>query len=463
VRPRITIAAALAAVALLAAGCGRGGSSTAQGSSAQSPAQVSTSGGSFGTLRNVCGPGKPASSPAQGVTASQIQVGVFTDQGFSQDPSYANAANVFTSWCNAAGGINGRKIVFTMRDAALLNVVPQMISSCRQDFAIVGGAAALDGLAVKQRLQCLLPAIPAQIVMPQNIGSSLQVYPGPGSSGYYPYAGYSKWLMQTYPGSAAHFGIIVGDSPVTKILRTQYQSAIQSLGGTVTYSDLYPPIGVSDWTPYAQAIKDKGVKGLIFLGQDTQLVKLEAVLTSMNYKLDWIDANSNSYLPGYIQLLGRSASFQNNVADLSGTYPLEKATSNLADRQLLALFARYDAQGSVTLPVVRAFSAWLLFAKAASACGDSLTRKCLYDAALAQTAWTAGGLQAPADLSSATAPVKCFNVEQATAQGWQPARGFKPTTDGAYDCSAPAYKYTGSNYVPPITLAAVGKNMSQFK
>ncbi len=453
---RVTITA-LAAVALLAAGCGRSGGSTQASSSSPAP---STSGGNFGTLTKVCGPGTATSSPDQGVTPAEIQVGVFTDIGFDQDPDYNNAANVFTSWCNAAGGINGRKLVFNMRDAAVTNVVPQMVNSCRQDFAIVAGTAALDGLAVKTRLQCLMPAFPAQIVMPQNIGSALQVYPGPGSSGYYPYAGYNHWLFQTYPDSANHVGLIVGDSPVTKILGGQYQGAIKGLGGLVSYYNLYPPLGVSDWTPYAQAIKSKGIKGLIFLGQFQQLAKLEQVLTSMNYKLDWIDANSNSYMPSFIQLLGRSASYQNNLADLSGTYPLEKATSNPALRQLYAMFAKYDPQGQVTLPVIRAFSAWLLFAKSAMSCGDNLTRRCVYDAGLTQQAWTAGGLQAPADLASQAIPVHCFNVEQATAQGWRPDPQLK-TTSGYYNCAAPVYKYP--NPIPPVTLADVGKNMSEFK
>lgn len=458
-KPHLTIAAALAAAAVLAAGCGRSGSPT-QATATQ--AAVNTSSGDFGTLKGVCGPGSPSSAPDQGVTASQIQVGVFNDTGFNQDPSYLNAANVFASWCNAAGGIAGRKIAFSDRDAAVLNVVPQMLNSCRQDFAIVGGAAALDGLAVTQRLKCLMPAFPAQVVMPSNISSALQVYPGSGGYNYFQYEGFDRWLTHTaYPGSAGHVALLVGDSPVTKILAAEYSEAFKAMGDTVVYNGLYPAAGVSDWTPYAQTLKAKGVKGLFFLGSYTDIAKLEQTLTTMNYKLDWIDPNDNSYFPAFIQLLGPAAKFQNNITDLNGTYPLEKGTANSAVRELYALFAKYDAQGQVTLPVLRAFSAWLLFAKAASSCGDNLTRRCVYEAALSQHAWTAGGLQAPVDMATQDSPVRCFNAEQATAQGWQPAPAFK-TTSGPYNCDAPAYKYTG-NYGKPATLADVGKNMSQFK
>ena len=63
-------------------------------------------------------------------------------------------------------------------------------------------------------------------------------------------------------------------------------------------------MGVSDWTPYAQAMKNKGVKGLIFYGDFKQLAKLESVLTAMEYKLDWIDTNNNAYGQQFIDLAG---------------------------------------------------------------------------------------------------------------------------------------------------------------
>ena len=114
----------------------------------------------------------------------------------------------------------------------------------------------------------------------------------------------------------------------------------------------------------------------------------------------------------------------------------------------------------MNLQVVRAFSAWSLFAKSAASCGDDLTRKCVYEAAVKETAWTGGGLQAPVDLSKSDAPVKCFNVVQATPQGWKPA-DFKPDT-GPYRCDAPEIRHHGP-YPKPLTLAAIGKSMSDVK
>lgn len=453
----LTTVAALAAVALLAAGCGRGGSGGEETSAGQGTQAVS---GDFGELRNVCGPGKATKSSAQGVTDDAIDVGVFSDVGFTKNPEFADAAKVFTSWCNDAGGVNGRKLVPHVRDTRMMEVRQRMLESCREDFALVGGGAALDGMGVKDRLSCLLPEFPAQTSMIPSNGSDLQLAQTGGPS-YNRYAGYHRWLLkEAYPSSAGSVGIIVGDSPVSKALGAQAEEGLKGSGGTIVYDDLYPAQGVSDWTPYAQSIKSKGVKGLVFYGDFRSLAKLEQILTGIGYKLDWIDANNNAYGPAFLQLAGKSLGFQNNLADLSGVHPLENASANPATRKAVDLFGKYAPKAHVTLPALRGLSAWLLFAKAAGSCGDDLTRKCVYEAARKESAWTAGGLLAPVDLSKPDAPLECFNVEKATPQGWKPA-DFKPDK-GAYRCDAPAYKFTGS-YGGPLTLAAVGKSMSDLK
>jgi substrate-binding family protein len=455
VKPKIFVAVLLT-TGLVASGCsGRGGST-------EPPASPSASAvtASFGDLQTVCHAGTSTSSPALGVTANQIKVGVFSDVGFTRNSEFVDAANVFTSWCNDNGGINGRKLVADIRDTKLLEVDQRMLQSCDQDFALVGGGAAFDATGVADRLKCLLPDFPAQVVQAQNVGSDLQFNQTSGTN-YFRYAGYFHWLLQeAYPASAGAVGTIIGDSPITKDVGNQTKEGLKAEGATIIYDELYPVLGVSDWTPYAQAIKSKGVKGLVFNGDFSQLAKLEQVLTSIGYKLDWIDTNNNAYGAAFIQLAGASLSFQNNVADLGGIWPIEKAAANPATAEVIKLYTKYAPKAQVTLPALRAFSAWLLFAKSAASCADALTRSCLYAAARKETAWTGGGLQAPVDLSAQDNPLKCFNVEKAIQGGWAPA-DFKPDT-GAYRCDAPVYKYTGT-YPKPLTLADVGKSLSDLK
>ncbi|MFI6361314.1 ABC transporter substrate-binding protein [Nocardia sp. NPDC050630] len=453
------ILVALLAAALLAAGCSRGGEEV-EGANTTS----STASGDFGDLKNVCQGGKPSSSPAQGVTAGELEVGVFSDVGFTKNTEFVDAANVFTSWCNAAGGIGGRKLVATVRDAKLREVRQRMIEACREDFALVGGGAALDSLGTEDRLKCLLPDFPAQVVDVKNTGSDLQAS-GSGASAsrpYNPYTGYHQWLITTYPASAGAVGIITGDSPSTKVMVPKFQESMTAMNASVVYNELYPATGVADWTPYAQSIKSKGVKGLLFLGDFRSLAKLEDVLTGMDYKLDWIDANSNAYNSQFLELGGKSLAGQNNFADLAGIAPVEAGATVPTVKLVKDLFAKYAPGKDVTYPVLRAFSAWLLFAKSAAGCGDQLTRKCVYDAATKETAWTAGGLQAPADVRpTGGALPKCYNIVQATPQGWQQPAEFKPD-NGPYRCDMNAYVYK-NDYGKGLTLADVGLSMNDFK
>ncbi|MDQ0829145.1 ABC-type branched-subunit amino acid transport system substrate-binding protein/predicted small secreted protein [Streptomyces achromogenes] len=445
-------------VAVLLAGCSTRSGDGPDTDSAPRSSPAAEKSSDFGTLKDLCGPGTARSSSVQGVTDDKIQVGVMSDIGFTKRSEFVDAAKVFTSWCNDAGGINGRDLVPVTRDAKLMEVRQRVLEACKADFALVGGGSALDSLGVKDRLKCLLPNFPAQSSQIGAIGSDLQVLASGPTAGYFQYAGYYSWLLKDkYPDSARKVGVIAGDAPVTKVMAAQFKEAVAGLGGTVSYSDLYPAAGVSDWTPYAQSIKKGGVKGLVFLGDFASLAKLEQALTGIGYTPDWIDANSNAYGPAFPQLAGAALGKQHNYAELFATAPLESAGDNPAVQQVIDLFEKYAPGKQVTYPAMRAFSAWLLFATAARDCAE-LTRKCLYENAMKNTAFTAGGLQAPFDLTSKEPP-ECYVIVEATAKGWQ-AADFRPD-HGAYRCDAPTYKYKG-DYGKPVTLADVGKSLADL-
>ena len=449
------------ATVLLVAGCSdRGGDEGEDDGGGTAGASGDTVSSGFGDLTDVCQSGSAAGSPTQGVTDTEIQVGVFTDLGFTQNPEFVNAAKVFTSWCNDQGGINGRKIVANTRDAKFMEARQQMVTACSEDFALVGGGSGLDGLGVKERLNCLLPSFPAQVAQLTSAGSDLEISADPSlTPGYDPYYGFRSWLINdAYPESKGAIGFVNGDSPVTKVLGAQAVEAMEAAGATFVYNDLYPAMGVSDWTPYAQAIKSKGVKGLMFYGDFRQLAKLETVLTGMDYKLDWIDTNNNAYGPEFIELAGTSIDYQNNYLDLGGNLPLNSDEPAMQD--LLALYEQYAPDANLTLPAIRAMSSWLLFAKAAASCGDDLTRTCVYNAAKAETAWTGGGLHTARNLAVPVPPSPCFNVAEAEPDGWiAPDFG---ADQGAYRCDIPVYKFTGE-YPQPMTLADVGKSMADVQ
>jgi ABC-type branched-subunit amino acid transport system substrate-binding protein len=381
--------------------------------------------------------------------------------GFTHDPQLVNAAHVFTSWCNAAGGIDGRRIVADIHDTSLFAVVPAVTAACGSDFVMAGGSAALDGLGVRQRLQCLLPDFPAQADMTTNINSGLQVYPITYGHSFSAFAGYYNWLLrQAYPGSGSSVAVVYGDTAITQTASAQATETLKAEGASTVLQVAFPPTGVANWTPYAESIKNHGVKGLSFYGTPQELAGFELALTNIGYKLDWIDTDPDSYTQGFIQIAGKSLSFQRNYADIFALFPPEKASSNPSTAQVVSLFHQYAPGQPVTLQVLQAFSAWLIFAASAESCGADLTRKCVYQAALTQTAWTGGGLTAPVNLAQPDSPPTCMVVEQASPDGWQPA-AFGPN-DGAYRCGLTVYKFRG-NYPQPVTLPDVGKSLSDLR
>ena len=466
-RYAIRTLAGVSLAALLAAGCSRaGGGQAGAGASASASATGATSssasgGASFGTLSNVCHGGSASGSTDQGVTASSIDVGVLSDYGFTKDPQLLNAAKVFTSWCNAQGGINGRKLVADIHDTQLMQVTSAMSKACSSDFVLAGSSAALDGLAVSARLKCLLPDFDAEPVMPQNQGSGLQITPYTTNPVYSPYVGYYKWLLGKYPDSADHVGVLYGSSVITDVDDAMVQQTVAADGGHVVYNGSFPITGVTNWTPYAEAVKNKGIKGLTFYDTPQALAAFEQALDNIGYKLDWIDANTNAYGTNFIQIAGGALSQQNNYAALPGIYPVEKASSNPAMQKLTRLFSQYAPGQPVTLMVEEAFSTWLIFAQSAESCGSDLTRSCVYKAAANETNWTAGGLTAPVNEATPQAAPTCFDVEQAAASGWKPAAGFTPNTSGAYSCGENAVKLSGMP--ASAQLSAVGESLKNLK
>jgi ABC-type branched-subunit amino acid transport system substrate-binding protein len=94
----------------------------------------------------ICEPGSGGASTVRGVTAKTINIAVFNDAANTIVPGleaeFPQQATAFADWCNAAGGINGRKIVIDNRDAALFNAAQQATAACQSDFMAVGGGMA---------------------------------------------------------------------------------------------------------------------------------------------------------------------------------------------------------------------------------------------------------------------------------------------------------------------------------
>ncbi len=462
-RPFIVIAVCLG---LLGAACGRSDSSGGGGDT------TSTTGGGaptaksadFGTLTDVCQKGKPSGSPTQGVTPTEIRIGTFSDAGFvgrqGLNQEFFDTAEVFAKWCNDRGGINGRSIVIDQRDAALTNVTARMTDACAEDFMIVGGGATFDQDGVETRLKCLLPDIAGFVVSKAARGADLVVQPLPN-----PLTGLAigllRYLGRTFPSATDHVGVLTGDIETTKVVADDNAAAAKSLGWKIVYNDVYPVVGLADWTPYAQKLKDSGTKGLIWVGEPEGLAALLGALRDINYQLDFIRADANHYDQKVIQLAGPSLA-DGNLFINSAFYPFELAKPTNATGQYLQAFEDYKPDGKKrTYLGLQAWSAWLLFAQAASSCGNELTRTCAYDAAKQVTSWTGGGLHAETS-PGANGGTECYAALRATPDGFVLVTDTNPNR-GIYNCNPKNTIARPKDPADVTTLKDVGQDIKNMK
>jgi ABC-type branched-subunit amino acid transport system substrate-binding protein len=398
------------------------------------------------------------------VTPTEVHIATFSDPGFAGRPGlnqeFFDTADVFAAWCNDRGGIGGRKIVVDKRDAALTNVKARMTESCDQDLMMVGGGAVFDQDGVETRLQCLLPDISGFVVSIKARGSDLVVQPVPNSVKEIA-TGALNYLDKKYPAATKDVGVLTGDLSTTKSVADQNAEAAKALGWDIVYNDQYPAAGVTDWTPYAQKVKDAGVKGLIWIGEPENLAAFMKSLKSIGYELDFIRTDANHYDQKLIDIAG-DALAGDNVYIQSAFYPFEKANKSNATGQYLAAFEEYKPDGKKnTYLGLQAWSAWLLFAEAAKECGNDLTRTCVYNAAKKITGWTGGGLHAKTTPGSGRAGT-CYALEQATPNGFKLVTDTNPN-DGIYSCNPKNVHTLTGDYGSGVTLADVGQSISNMK
>ncbi|MDQ1521606.1 MAG: hypothetical protein QOI55_2679 [Actinomycetota bacterium] len=416
-----------AVVVMLAGACGRssnnagGDDSGGGGSSSAPPTTAKKTAGSFGDLKDpVCGPapsGASLTASDTGVTASSIQVSTFSDPGFVGRPGLNqelfDTATAFSAWCNAAGGINGRKIVLKKRDAQLTQFQQRVIEACQQkDFMMVGGGAVFDDTGQKERLQCGLPTVAGYVVTPAATEADLTYQPVPNPLGEASIGDF-RWLGQKFPDATKKVAAITGAISTTITVLKRYQEVIKGLGWKVVYNDTYNPLGESNWRPKAEGIKSSGAKAIVWVGEPKFEAQLMKALSDIGYPVDFVRTDANHYDP---VLLSTGGAAVNNVYVRSVFHPFldaSDADKNEAVKEYRDMVQKYvGSKGKIAYLGVQGLSAWVLFAQAATSCGADLTRDCVWANIGKVKEWTGGGLHSPQNVAD-DKPGDCFALEEA--------------------------------------------------
>jgi hypothetical protein len=406
----------LSVLVVVVAACSRSDSPApaAQASSSAPPAtsQSRLDAGSFGDLTRVCSAAdangqKASGATARGVTDTEIRVGTVTDKGSSVraglNKEMTDSAVAFTTWCNQHGGILGRKLVLDDLDAKLFNYNDVITAACGQDFSLVGGGAVFDDADNGQRVQCGLPNIAGFVTSPVARRADLVVQPVPSPVDKLPIGSY-KAVDRISSGALQHFGVLTGNVTTTQSVRDQVVEGVEKAGGAVVYSAEFDVVGgESNWAPFIDDMKSKGVRSFEIISDPGFLQQIQAAMVTANFFPDVTIVGTNFYDSKFAQEGGANAK---NTFIRSFFFPLELKEENAATADYLSLMQQFNPSGKIAQLGLQGTSAWLLFAQAASACGSQLTAQCLIEKAKVPT-WTGGGLHASTG-PGANSPSSCF-------------------------------------------------------
>jgi hypothetical protein len=413
--------------------------STTAGAAAAASASASSSSGVWPGVGKICEPGTGGASSVRGVGHKTINIAVFNDAANTITPGleveFPQQATAFADWCNAAGGINGRKIVIDNRDAALFNAAQQTTAACQSDFMAVGGGMALDQPAVPIREKCGLGQITGYVVSNASVLASEQVDPGGGNTNTIP-AGYFGAMTKAYPKAVKAAGMGAGDTPSVLQPETKAEFGAEAQGWKVV-DFLEPPVSVENWTPYVEQYQQKGVTAL-WPADDSNFTPFAQAMTTAGYH------------PAFV-LLGTqfdNTQTQKDVADNpslppvyieTAWWPLAQASQNPSTEELVTIMHKYAKGDPIDFDDEEGAESWLLWAKAASACGASLTVACVLNHAAATKNWDAGGIQAPiASLTLSNEnpqPSPCFAMLKVETKGIVYDKALTHPTRSIWNCN----------------------------
>src|SRR3984957_16622187 len=242
-------------------------SSTATGAATSSSRALTSSAptnGEWPGVGKICEAGPGGASSVRGVGDKTINIAVFNDAANTIEPGlegeFPQQAKAFAAWCNASGGINGRKIVIDNRDGALFNAAQVTEQACQSDFMAVGGGMALDQPAVPVREQCGLGQISGYLVSDAAELASDQVNPSGGNTNTIT-SGWFGALTKAYPQAVKKAAMGGANTPSVLEAERKDQYGAEAQGWKVLDFQ-EPPISVTDWAPYIEQVQSKGVEAL---------------------------------------------------------------------------------------------------------------------------------------------------------------------------------------------------------
>jgi len=415
--------ALLAASMMVLGACGGGRSGSGDSSSPTTQkAGTDSSLPQFGDLASPCGPGSPSGTPDKAVDATSVTIGYGDDAGYTGSPGIgheaSDAVKAMIDWCNQQGGINGRTVVGKYYDAKITETANVMAEACTQAFMLVGQYFALPEGAEQTRIECGLPTVPGVVSGGALAMAPLAVASYPQPIDYYN-VGAAAQIAQAFPDAVKKAATMLPIFPNITDYGQRFVRTVPSVGWNFIGCDqTYAITGVSDYRPYVQKLKDCGAQVVFTLDLQTNMKNILDAAKQLDYSPVWLNAAS-SYTSDLAATNtngnGDNFYFGNSFVPLDYTPP---GSANAAYVEIVK-----GSGGDLSYGGQVSTSSFLLWATAAKACGNDLTRDCVMSKLKATHSWNAGGLSTTQDPGANTIDhcSQVMKLEGTKFVQWQPS------------------------------------------
>ena len=189
----------------------------------------------------------------------------------------------------------------------------------------------------------------------------------------------------------------IGSSTLSSIIPTglKAQEYLKDIGVKVAVLQ-NQPVQVDNYRPYVEQWKQSGAAGIYQISAQDPTPIVQA-MKNVGYNPAWILYSTQFYGPQAAAAAKALGSFPPSYVQFNAI-PFDLANKYPVVQQAIDIVHGAVPNGKLTTFTLSSLSAWLLWAKSATACGSTLTVACVLQKASSESAWNAGGLYPTQDL-----------------------------------------------------------------
>ena len=325
------------------------------------------------------------------------------------------AVRAYAEYFNSQGTtICGRQLEVELIDSRFDAGANQQgyVEACSKAFAVVGSMSGFDSGGAAETEECGLPDIRVTNVNKERSNCATCFATYAISTNLVPTAT-AKFIASKHADAVKHVAVFYMNAGGAGANAESQAAAYAQAGWDI---EMVQGIDAAEfnYAPYVQAMKSKGVKGVVYFGIYQNTVKLQQAMQQQGFEADFFLQDPTVYDAQYVEQAG-------SLGD--GTYTflahdLFENTKNPEVQLYQSWLQQVKPGSSPNTYGLWAWSATRLFVEKAIALGGKLSRASLVDALNKTTSWAGNGAHTASNpATNATPP--CQKVAQLEGGTWR--------------------------------------------